>query len=206
MGTKQIYQMKKILILFAHPAFQKSRINKTLMEATKDMEGVTINNLYEKYPDFFIDVPAEQKLLTDHDIIIWHHPFYWYSAPALIKEWMDLVLQHGFAYGTHGRALEGKWAMSCISTGGSKEVYSAEGKNHFTVNEFLVPFNQSANLCRMKYLPPFVVHRSHTLQSEQLKKYANDYRAVIELLRDSKINPEILNSTEYINEIIEQNA
>ena len=62
------------------------------------VEGVTVNNLYEKYPDFFIDVPEEQRLLLENDIIIWHHPFYWYSAPAILKEWMDLVLQHGFAY------------------------------------------------------------------------------------------------------------
>lgn len=198
--------MKKILILFAHPAFQKSLINKTLMEAIKDLEGVTVNNLYEKYPDFFIDVPAEQKLLTRHDIIIWHHPFYWYSAPAIIKEWMDLVLQHGFAYGTHGRALEGKWAMSCISTGGRKEVYSAEGKNRYTINEFLAPFIQSASLCRMRNLPPFVVHGSHTLNTDRIQKYAEDYRTVIKLLRDDKIDSERLNTIEYMNEIIEHDA
>ena len=198
--------MKKILILFAHPAFQKSLINKTLIEAIKDLEGVTINNLYEKYPDFFIDVPVEQKLLTEHDIIIWHHPFYWFSAPALIKEWMDLVLQHGFAYGTHGRALEGKWAMSCISTGGRKEVYSADGKNRYTINQFLAPFIQSASLCRMTNLPPFVVHGSHTLNGDQIKKYADDYKSVIKLLRDNKIETERLNSMEYMNEIIEHDA
>ena len=109
--------MKKILILFAHPAFQKSLINKALLNQVKGIEGVTINNLYEKYPDFFIDVAVEQKLLLEHDIIVWHHPFYWYSAPAIIKEWMDLVLEHGFAYGSKGRALEGKWAISAVSTG-----------------------------------------------------------------------------------------
>lgn len=198
--------MKKILILFAHPAYQKSRINKTLLDAIKELEGVTINNLYEKYPDFFIDVTAEQQLLMENDIIIWHHPFYWYSAPAIIKEWMDLVLQHGFAYGTHGRKLEGKWAMSSVSTGGSKEVYCSEGKNHYTINQFLAPFIQSVNLCRMKNLPPFVVHGSHTLKTEQLQKYANDYRSLIKLLRDGKINPDTINTIEYINEIIEQNA
>lgn len=205
-GTKQFYQMKKILILFAHPAFHKSRINKTLLEAIKDMEGITINNLYEKYPDFFIDVPVEQKLLIEHDIIIWHHPLYWYSAPAIIKEWMDLVLQHGFAYGTHGRVLEGKWAMSCISSGGRMEVYSPEGKNQYTINEFLVPFKQSANLCRMEYLPPFVVHGSHTLSTDQLQKYAAKYAAFIKLLRDSKINPAVFEKIDYMNEIIEQDA
>ncbi len=198
--------MKKILVLFAHPAFHKSRINKTLINAISDIKGVTINNLYEKYPDFFIDVSEEQKLLTEHDIVVWHHPFYWYSAPAILKEWMDLVLQHGFAYGTYGRALEGKWILSAISTGGRKEVYSTEGKNQFTINQFLAPFKQSANLCRMSYLPPFVVHGSHTLSETDLNKHASDYKRLILSLRDEKCDSSKFNSTEYINQIIPENA
>ena len=198
--------MKKILILFAHPAYHKSRINKTLLNAVKGIEGVSIHNLYEEYPDFFIDIPTEQKLLLQHDIIIWHHPFYWYSAPAIIKEWMDLVLEHGFAYGKTGKALEGKWAMQAISTGGGKEVYCSTGKNHFTINEFLAPFNQSANLCRMKYLPPFVVHASHTLTDRDLEMYARDYKRMVIALRDEKYNSAMFENTEYINQVIPQNA
>ncbi len=198
--------MKKILILFAHPAYHKSRINKALINAVQNIEGVTVNNLYEKYPDFFIDVPTEQKLLLENDIIIWHHPFYWYSAPAILKEWMDLVLQHGFAYGTYGKALEDKWILSVISTGGRKEVYSSEGKNQFTINQFLAPFKQSANLCRMKYLPPFVVHGSHTLSEEDLKKHASDYKQLILSLRDETCDSPKFDSIEYINQIIPGDA
>lgn len=198
--------MKKILILFAHPAFHKSRINKTLLSSIKNIEGVTLNNLYENYPDFFIDVKAEQKLLLEHDIIIWHHPFYWYSAPAIIKEWMDLVLEHGFAYGAKGVALEGKWALSVISTGGKKEVYCSTGSNHFTVNEFLAPFIQSATLCHMKYLPPFVVHGSHTLSEKELNKHASDFRQLILQLRDEKCNKTNFAKSEYINATIQHDA
>jgi len=198
--------MKKILILFAHPAYHKSRINKALINAIQNIEGVTVNNLYEKYPDFFIDVPAEQRLLLENDIIIWHHPFYWYSAPAILKEWMDLVLQHGFAYGTFGRALEGKWTLSAISTGGRKEVYSSEGKNKFTINQFLVPFNQTANLCRMKYLPPFVVHGSHVLSEDDLQNATSDYNKLVLALRDEKLDASLFQNTEYINQIIQHDA
>ena len=198
--------MKKILILFAHPAFHKSRINKALINAITGTEGVSIHNLYEKYPDFFIDIPREQQLLLEHDIIIWHHPFYWYSAPAIIKEWMDLVLEHGFAYGKNGTALEGKWALQAISTGGSKEVYGATGSNHFTINAFLAPFNQSVNLCRMHYLPPFVVHASHTLKDRELKMYANDYKRMVLALRDEQYDTKMFGKTEYINQLIPRNA
>lgn len=198
--------MKKILVLFAHPAFRKSRINKSLIASIEGLEGVTINNLYEKYPDFFIDIKAEQQLLLDHDVIIWHHPFYWYSAPAIIKEWMDLVLEHGFAYGVKGRALEGKWAISAISTGGSKEVYCLSGSNHFTVNQFLVPYNQSATLCRMKYLPPFVIHGSHTISDKDLEQHTVNYHQMILALRDNKYSDQSFQKAEYINHLTQSNA
>lgn len=174
-----------------------------MVAAVRNMDGVTFNDLYENYPDFFIDIKKEQKLLLDHDIIIWHHPFYWYSAPALLKEWMDLVLEHGFAYGLHGRSLEGKKVLSVISTGGRKEVYSTKGRNRFTTNQFLAPFRQSVNLCRMEYLPPFVVHGSHTIQKQEIEEYARKYRHALELLRDNKLTDEKLATTEYLNDIID---
>ncbi|MCB0293189.1 MAG: NAD(P)H-dependent oxidoreductase, partial [Calditrichaeota bacterium] len=87
--------MKKILIIFAHPAFQKSRVNARLIEGLAQMEGITFHDLYQAYPEFDIDIAAEQQLLTGHDVIVFHHPFFWYSTPALLKEWQDLVLEHG---------------------------------------------------------------------------------------------------------------
>ena len=195
--------MRKILILFAHPAFHKSRINKELVASVRHENGITLNDLYENYPDFYIDVEKEKGLLLEHDIIVWHHPFYWYSAPAILKEWFDLVLQHGFAYGTHGRALEGKTAFSVISTGGRKEVYSEEGRNHYTVNQFLIPFRQSANLCRMDYLPPFVVHGSHIISQEGIKAEAKKYLRLMQLMRDEKTDLQSLLQLEYLNDLME---
>lgn len=195
--------MNKILILFAHPAYQKSRINKEMVAAVKDLDGVTFHDLYETYPDFFIDIKKEQKLLLEHDIIVWHHPFYWYSAPALLKEWMDLVLEHGFAYGAKGHALDGKKVFSVISTGGQKAVYSVEGRNRYTINQFLVPFRQSVNLCRMDYLPPFVVHGSHTIGQPEIGEYARKYKRAIEMLRDDKLEKERFAKTEYLNDLID---
>ena len=61
--------MNRILILFAHPALQKSRINRVLISAVQDIEAVTFHDLYEAYPEFDILVPEEQVLLEAHDII-----------------------------------------------------------------------------------------------------------------------------------------
>ena len=194
--------MKRILILFAHPAIHKSRINRKLVEVAKNIDGVTFNDLYENYPDFFIDTDREKQLLAEHDIIIWHHPFYWYSSPAILKEWMDLVLEHGYAYGIHGRALEGKLALSVISTGGRKEVYSEMGRNRYTINQFLIPFKQSAQLCRMEYLPPFVVHGSHTINNSDIEKYAVQYKELLISLRDESLNRKKLTTADYLNDVI----
>jgi glutathione-regulated potassium-efflux system ancillary protein KefG len=175
--------MNKILILFAHPRFENSRTNKVLVEDIRNIEGVTFHDLYECYPDFFIDVGYEQKLLQQHDVIIWHHPFYWYSCPPLLKQWIDLVLEFGWAYGPEGKALLGKKCFQVITTGGSERVYSHEGRNHYTINEFLRPFEQTARLCRMDYLSPFAVMGTHKLTRDDLKKYASQYRQIIDHIK-----------------------
>jgi len=97
--------INRILILFAHPALQKSRVNRVLAGEVRDLDGVAFNDLYERYPEFDIDVTYEQGLLLSHDVIVFHHPFFWYSTPSLLKEWQDLVLAHGWAYGREGTAL-----------------------------------------------------------------------------------------------------
>ena len=195
--------MKKILIEFAHPAYHKSRINRKLVSAVKKLEWVTFNDLYENYPDFFIDVKREQQLLSDHDIIIFHHPFYWYSAPALMKEWMDLVLEHGWAYGEYGHHLENKYLLSVVTTGGRREVYSRKGKNQYSINEFLLSYKQSAHLCRMEYLPPFVIHGAHTMGDAEIEKFSEKYINVLSILREGS---EDLDKMEYFNDLIDKNV
>jgi len=193
----------RVLILFAHPAFQKSRINRRLLSAVQGLENVRIHDLYEEYPDFQIDVEREQKLLLDHDIIVLQHPFFWYSGPALLKEWEDLVLEYGFAYGVGGTMLAGKRMLSAITTGGPEAAYRRVGFNYFTIREFLTPFEQTARFCHMEYLPPFVVFGSFKLFDEQaLAERATAYRRLIEGLRDERFNLTQSPLPEYFNDIL----
>lgn len=175
----------KILVLFAHPAFERSRIHARLLRAAATVQDVTIRDLYQVYPDFDVSPQAEQPIVEQHDVIIFQHPFYWYSGPALIKQWMDLVLEHGWAYGKNGTRLQGKRMMNVLSMAGNELAYSAEGHHGHPVNAFLLPFEQTARLCYMQYLPPFVVHGSNTLNDQQLNEHANRY---IQLLEQLKIN------------------
>ena len=179
--------MNPVLILFAHPAFERSRVNRALCEAARQVEGVTFHDLYEHYPDFAIDVKREQALLEEHQVIVWQHPFYWYSAPALLKEWLDVTLEHGWAFGSEGDALEGKWALQAVTTGGGEDSYRRAGYNRFTVRELLAPFEQSARLCGMDYLPPFVVHGTHRFTSHQdAAPHVSGYAHVLADLRDGR--------------------
>lgn len=193
---------KRILILFAHPALQRSRINGRLLQAVSDLEGVTVHDLYACYPDFDIDVSSEQDLLRDHDVIVLHHPFYWYSSPAILKQWQDLVLEYGFAFGSQGRELEGKALMSTLSTGGDQHVYQREGLHGHPLREFLVPFEKTAHLCHMDYLPPFVIQGTHKLTDEDIEDFARDYCEILDILRDGAVDRGTLLKYEHFNDAL----
>lgn len=197
--------LNQILILFAHPALEKSRVNRHLIQAVRNLDAITVHDLYEVYPDFHIDVKFEQNLLLEHDIIVFHHPFYWYSSPAILKEWQDLVLEYGFAYGEQGTALQGKKFLSAITTGGGEEAYCQQGYNHFTMRELLVPFEQTANLCGMEYLPPFVIQGTHKLREQhQIVHHAQNYRKALIALRNNTVNWDQLKQFKHLNQSLEQ--
>lgn len=193
--------MNKILVLFTHPVVEKSRVHSTLLESIKNTDGITINDLYELYPDFDIDIKREQQLLLSHDIIVWQHPFYWYSSPALLKQWQDLVLEHQWAYGRNGNYLKGKRVFNALTSGGGKESYELTGRQHCTLEELLRPFERTASLCQMTYLPPFWIAGTHKLDMPEIQEYGLKYRQLLLTLRDKNLGDETLCSYAYLNEL-----
>jgi Putative NADPH-quinone reductase (modulator of drug activity B) len=191
----------KVLVLFFHPRFENSLVNQSLVAAVRHLPGVTFHDVYEQYPDFDVDIRREQALLLEHDIIVWQHPFYWYSCPPLMKQWIDLVLEYGWAYGRNGDKLTGKSVFNCISVGGSREVYRPEGRNRFSVREFLRPFEQTAHLCHMEYLPPFVVHQANITTSSICATHGKAYRELLEKLVGGAFAITGLLAKEYINDV-----
>lgn len=176
--------MNPILIIFAHPAMHKSRVNKIMLEHARGIEGVTVHDLYETYPDFDINVAHEHELLEKHAAIILQHPFFWYSCPSLLKEWIDRTLTLGWAYGENGTALNGKVLMSAITTGGAANAYHPAGQNRYLINEFLLPFDQTAHLCGMNYLDPFIFHSAHRATPQDTALHAQAYTERLKALRD----------------------
>lgn len=195
---------RKILLLFFHPRFEDSYANRILIESIKNIHNVTFRDLYEHYPDFNVNVNVEQQLLLHHDIIIWQHPFYWYSCPPLMKQWIDLVLEYGWAYGKNGNQLKEKYFLQVITSAGNFEVYRKGGRNNFTYRELLQPFVQTVNLCLGHYLPPFVVPSALKLSKEELEDYGNFYREIILGLQNSTTSLQEFTSNDYFNDLSQE--
>lgn len=160
--------MPRVLVLFAHPRLERSRANARLLGHVLRDERITVHDLYERYPDFAVDVEAEQSQLAAHDVIVWQHPLFWYGGPPLVKQWIDLVLAFGWAYGPGGTALHGKTLMHAVTTGGAAAAYQTTGMHGWTLAEFLRPLQRTATLCGMRWLPPFAVHGTHRLAEADL--------------------------------------
>lgn len=179
----------KVLIVFAHPAFESSRINRALYESVKDLPDVTWHDLYDTYPQQMINVQHEQALLSQADAVILQHPLYWYSCPALMKNWLDSVLTLGWAYGEGGTALRGKAFLQAVSSGGPEAVYQRGGYNNFTLAELLRPFEQTADLCEMTYHQPFMTQGVRNLTDEILTEHVVRYREWISAIVAGQLPP-----------------
>ncbi len=192
-----------ILIIFAHPALQNSRVNSQLIDYIKDIDGVTFHDLYEAYPDFNIDITREQNLLVEHDIVIFHHPLLWFSVPALVREWMDLVFQHMWAYGKTGKSLQGKKLFNVVTVGGRELMFKHDGAHENTLVEFLAPIRQAVRMCGMDFLPPFAVYGTRTITKEEVEAHGQEYKKLLLALRDGKVDIDTARSLLHINSDLE---
>ncbi len=193
--------MSRVLVLYAHPSVRSSRINARLARVAADTEGVTLVDLYAAYPRFKIDIDAEQRRLREHDVVIFLHPFHWYSVPAILKEWMDLVLEFGFAYGEGGDALAGKTLLVAVSAGGAEHAYGAAGHNRFEIRTLLTPLEQTANLCGMRFLPPFVLYGALAADDDgRADAHVAAFGELLAALRDDALDEAALKGRTLVNE------
>ncbi|WP_120946070.1 MULTISPECIES: NAD(P)H-dependent oxidoreductase [Helicobacter] len=160
------------LVVLAHPDLAHSRVNKALKEAIANTE-VEISDLYALYPDFNIDVQAEQAKLLKAQKVVLQFPMFWYSSPPLLKKYFDNVLTYGFAYGSKGEALAGKAFALAISLGAREEDLSGE----FSLERILTPFKATAHFVQMRYSKPFVIYNTARLDGVDLQVQAQAYQA-----------------------------
>jgi len=165
--------MAEVLVLSAHPHRELSRVNRKLAKAAAALgaEHVEVRDLYALYPDYLIDVETEQARLAQAKLIVWQHPIHWYAMPALMKLWVDEVLSFGWAYGPGGEALQGKDLWLVTTTGGPQESYHPASYNRYFFDAFLPPYEQTAALCGMRFVPPLVLHGAHKASEAQLQQH-----------------------------------
>jgi glutathione-regulated potassium-efflux system ancillary protein KefF len=169
--------MAEVLVLVAHPNLQHSRVNTQLLQAAaRAAPGrVEVRDLYALYPDFLVDVAAEQAALAQAQLVVWQHPVHWYGMPPLMKLWLDEVFAFGWAYGPGGNALRGKDLWLVLSTGGPEASYRSDGYNRYFFDAFLPPYDQTAALAGMRLLPPLLLHAAHQVDDAAVDQHADLY-------------------------------
>ena len=166
----------RIYLIAAHPHWRESRVNRQLLKTAQATPGVDVNDLYNTYPDYAINVKAEQARLARADLLVLLHPIQWYSMPALQKLWIDEVLDYGWAYGTGGQALQGKDCWLVATTGGPEGSYHPQSYNRYFFDAFLPPYEQTAALCGMRFLPPLLFHGARSASADELTAHVEVFK------------------------------
>ena len=179
--------MARLITYYAHPGHKHSHVNRHMADAARDVAGITFVDLYSDYPRADIDVNTEQQRLLQHDVVLFQFPMFWYSTPSIIKEWEDLVLEHGFAYGLDGDKLAGKHLVLAVTAAGPTSAYTPNGYQRYPIRTFLTPLEQTAHLCRMQFTAPYVLYGSLGAPSAGLvQPHVDGYVRLLEAIRDDR--------------------
>lgn len=165
-----------ILVVAAHPDWRHSRVNRHLRDAALGLPRVRVRDLYSLYPDYDIDVAAEQACLAEARLVVLLHPVQWYSMPSLLKLWLDEVLTYNWAYGPRGDALQGKDLWLVATTGGPESSYHPGSYNRYFFDAFLPPYEQTAALCGMRFLPHLVFHGARRAEARHVDMHVSIFR------------------------------
>jgi glutathione-regulated potassium-efflux system ancillary protein KefF len=167
----------RILVLYAHPAPRRSRLNRALADAARAVPGVVLRDLYETNPDFYIDAPRERALVEACELLVFLHPFRWYGMPSLLKEWVDTVFEPGWAYAHNRGTLVGKGFWLVATTGSGEVAYQPGGLHGRPFTDFLAPFEQSAALCGLRWQAPLIMHGASDADDERLSAHVAAFQA-----------------------------
>jgi glutathione-regulated potassium-efflux system ancillary protein KefF len=170
----------RILVVYAHPEGYRSRVNRSLVDAARSLPEVHVQDLYETYPDFYINPARERALINQSELLVFVHPLRWYSMPSLLKEWFDVVLEPGWASGKNLGCVLGKGYWLVITTASPAEAFGPGGEHGRPLSDFLAPFEQIAARCGMRWLPPHVLHNAKQADPATLGAHVEAFRRKLE--------------------------
>jgi glutathione-regulated potassium-efflux system ancillary protein KefF len=123
--------------------------------------------------------------------VVWLHPIYWYSVPAMLKHWFDVVHLRDWAYGEGGDKLRGKHCLWVTTSGGETSSFSETGVHQLPFAAFEAPLRQTALFCGMVWETPIVLHGAHVITEDEIGAAALAFR---ERLATWRPNPPLASS------------
>jgi NAD(P)H dehydrogenase (quinone) len=134
------------------------------------------------------DIQQELDKLLWADLLILNFPLYWFSAPAILKGWIDRVLVSGVCYG--GKrfydqgGLAGKRALVTVTLGGREHMFG-EGAIHGPLEDMLRPILRGTlAYVGLQVLPPFVAWHVPYISQEARQEFLASYQARLQHLSD----------------------
>ncbi len=167
----------RALVVFADPSLHRSRISRRVADAAANLPGVQVRDLYQLYPDLYIDVRRERALLLEAPLVVFVFQLAWYAAPALLKEWCDSVLKPEWAQ--PGGRLAGKAAFAAVACNSRLADYQPGGLHGRPLADFLAPLQQTAQACGMRWLPPHVFYGADHPDQDAAERHADALRALL---------------------------
>lgn len=165
------------LVVFADPSLHRTRISRRVADAAAGLEGVAVRDLYQLYPDFYIDVRRERALLASAPLVVFVFQLAWYAMPALLKEWFDTVMAPEWVGA--GPRLAGKVAFAAVACNSRPEDYRPGGRHERPLEDFLAPLEQTARACGMRWLPPHVFYGADSADPGAAARHAGALRALL---------------------------
>lgn len=164
-----------IVIFVAHPSLKESTANAALLREAQMMSNVRVVDLYlNPKKDFNID--EHTLIVSEASAVVFQFPFYFASAPYQMKKWIDNV----FYTFSQKEIIKGKPLLIVTTTGSEESSYRSGGRNMFTVDELLRPYQLMATYSGMVWKTPFVVYGMSTPDAEKnLTEACKSYREVL---------------------------
>jgi len=145
------------LLILAHPYYAQSIANKAIVEElVKTYPDLEVRDIFQLYPDYKIDVSAEQEALLRHDTIILQYPMFWFNMPAILKLWFDEVFTYQFAYGSQGDKLKDKKVIISMTVGQTEANMVNDREN--LIDNFLKAVQYSIQYTQMQLSNTFLLY------------------------------------------------
>lgn len=102
----------------------------------------------------------QMRRLRAADLVVTVFPFWWFSPPGILKDWVDRVWANGVAYGHDAYddgPLKGTRALAVVAVGGDEAMYGADGRSGDILALLNPLLHGTFGYCAMDVLAPELV-------------------------------------------------